>query len=40
MLDLMDDDGENRAMRTFLLHYNNSIGLSVKQTRNNMQITK
>ena len=38
MLDLMDDDGENRAVRTFLLHYGGSMGLSVGQMRNNMRM--
>jgi hypothetical protein len=36
MTDLMDDDGENRAVRTFLLHYG-APGLTVAQMRENMR---
>ena len=33
---LLDDDGENRAVRAFLMHYG-APGLTVKQQRDNMR---
>ena len=35
-MNLLDEDGENRAVRAFLMHYG-APGLSVRQMRSNMK---